>query len=255
MSGKFIKKCTSVFLSAILLSVCVPSAFAVTENSEMTDTNSINQYLPTTDYKGTSETPVSTNPVITEPFTDDSVDTEETEVSNDKGNIESLSYYEDKDKFISGDIVFRTIGDITFEELFPEFNISEIAEIIPVIYWISPFVQYDNVYCIRFDDPHCNESNEAISIIESRHDTELINTFGWWETPVSTEPVIDLKGDADGDGKLSIADVTYIQKYLAGLITENEIDCKAANISGTGTISIDDSTDIQKKLAGIDIDW
>lgn len=56
-------------------------------------------------------------------------------------------------------------------------------------------------------------------------------------------------GDVNGDGKLSIVDVTLIQRIIAGL-TECPVDRSIADIDGDGAITIDDATLIQRKLAG-----
>lgn len=60
-----------------------------------------------------------------------------------------------------------------------------------------------------------------------------------------------LVGDANGDGKLTIADATIIQKYLAKIGGMSDDSKKRADINGDGKISVADATIIQKKLAGI----
>ena len=63
------------------------------------------------------------------------------------------------------------------------------------------------------------------------------------------------RGDADGDGKLTILDATRIQRYLVGLADESEIDKDAADADGDGKITILDATRIQRVIAGLcDID-
>ena len=52
------------------------------------------------------------------------------------------------------------------------------------------------------------------------------------------------------DGTVSITDATTIQKYLASLIDETQIDLTAAIIVGN-ELSINDATLIQKYLAKI----
>ena len=60
-----------------------------------------------------------------------------------------------------------------------------------------------------------------------------------------------LIGDANGDGRISIADATIIQKYLAKIGSMSEEKLKIADISGDGRISVADATIIQKRLAGL----
>ena len=58
-------------------------------------------------------------------------------------------------------------------------------------------------------------------------------------------------GDANGDGKISVADATLIQKYLAKVGEIVPDNLAKADISGDGRITVADATAIQKKLAGI----
>ncbi len=53
-------------------------------------------------------------------------------------------------------------------------------------------------------------------------------------------------GDADKSGDVSVMDATLIQKYLADLITEDEIDLTAAEVTGDSNISVLDATCIQE---------
>ncbi|MBR2723887.1 MAG: leucine-rich repeat protein [Ruminococcus sp.] len=61
------------------------------------------------------------------------------------------------------------------------------------------------------------------------------------------------RGDVDGDGKISVKDATLIQKYLANLVTLEQIQENAADVAGTPEIRINDATTIQKYVAGYDI--
>lgn len=62
-------------------------------------------------------------------------------------------------------------------------------------------------------------------------------------------------GDVDGDGIVSIDDVTYIQKFLAKydtapIDTDDEEQFRVADANGDGIINITDATTIQRYLAG-----
>ena len=59
----------------------------------------------------------------------------------------------------------------------------------------------------------------------------------------------EIIGDADRDTELSIADVTYIQEFVAGIITEEAN--ALADVNGNGEIDIRDATYIQMYLAKI----
>ena len=51
-----------------------------------------------------------------------------------------------------------------------------------------------------------------------------------------------MKGDVDGNGKVSIDDVTVLIDYL--LAGSGDIDLNNADIDGNGNISIDDVTSL-----------
>lgn len=61
----------------------------------------------------------------------------------------------------------------------------------------------------------------------------------------------ELSGDVNGDGKISIDDVTDIQKYIANMIDFTEEQVTLADVDKNGKVSIDDATLIQKHLAGL----
>ncbi len=58
-------------------------------------------------------------------------------------------------------------------------------------------------------------------------------------------------GDTDRNGRVTIADVLLIRKYLAGIIDENKIDVNAADVDGNGRVTIADVLLVRKYLAGI----
>lgn len=63
-------------------------------------------------------------------------------------------------------------------------------------------------------------------------------------------------GDADGDGELSVIDVTYIQRYCAFMDTGiDEETLMNADIDKNGLLEIIDATFIQRHLAGIEIPY
>ena len=65
----------------------------------------------------------------------------------------------------------------------------------------------------------------------------------------TTEPI--MYGDVNQDGKITVDDVTTLQKYLAEMITLNDAQKRAADTDGDGQIKIVDATEIQKYLAEI----
>lgn len=55
-------------------------------------------------------------------------------------------------------------------------------------------------------------------------------------------------GDINGDGVISIADATELQKHLVGLITLSEEQLAVADTNGDGSVSVADATQIQKYI-------
>lgn len=58
-------------------------------------------------------------------------------------------------------------------------------------------------------------------------------------------------GDLNSDGRLSIEDATYIQKYLVDLEMLDENQQKLADVDGDGRITISDATKIMHILSGL----
>ena len=69
-----------------------------------------------------------------------------------------------------------------------------------------------------------------------------------------SRPEIRLLGDADQDGDITILDATRIQRFLAALVTKDEIDEIAADISGDG-VDILDATMIQRFLVNLKVSY
>lgn len=75
-------------------------------------------------------------------------------------------------------------------------------------------------------------------------------------TEPTTAPTVSvILGDANGNGIITIADATLIQKVAVGLDTIADKYIKAADVDGNGDINIKDATLIQKYIAGIQIEY
>ena len=71
------------------------------------------------------------------------------------------------------------------------------------------------------------------------------------KSPSPFPDVRTMKGDADKDGKLTITDATYIQQFLAKIITDAKINQANADVDDNEIVQIVDATYIQQKLAGL----
>ena len=80
----------------------------------------------------------------------------------------------------------------------------------------------------------------------------MISRAAWLSEQYAPDykPAADkLRGDADGDGEVTILDATRIQRYLASLITSSDLDMEAADADMDSDVTIMDATRIQRVLA------
>lgn len=63
---------------------------------------------------------------------------------------------------------------------------------------------------------------------------------------------VQLRGDADGDGSITISDVTAIQIHLAKYESLSAQNMRAADVNGNGIVDINDASAIQFFLAEYD---
>lgn len=66
------------------------------------------------------------------------------------------------------------------------------------------------------------------------------------------KPAEKILGDVDRDKALTIVDATCIQKWLAEIIGDDDLDLSVADVDKDGNITIMDATQIQRILAGMD---
>ena len=71
------------------------------------------------------------------------------------------------------------------------------------------------------------------------------------EESTTTPESAELLGDADGDGKVTIQDVSAIQKYSAKVELSKPFYEALADFNGDGKISVSDASKVQKYIAGI----
>lgn len=58
-----------------------------------------------------------------------------------------------------------------------------------------------------------------------------------------------LRGDANGDGKINVNDVTALQRHLAQLEPIAAANQKAADVDGSGSVDISDASSLQCYIA------
>ena len=101
------------------------------------------------------------------------------------------------------------------------------------------------------------ETKDGIYYIEKTNDgkMEMFNMYllsadSGAYTPGYSDIIL---GDADGDGKVSIKDVTAVQRHIAEY--EDVANIKAADVNRDGVITIDDATALQMYLAEYDLPY
>lgn len=60
------------------------------------------------------------------------------------------------------------------------------------------------------------------------------------------------RGDINYDRSCDVLDATYIQRYLAGLNIDSDINIRRMDLDGSGDVSIIDATKLQRYIAKID---
>lgn len=105
---------------------------------------------------------------------------------------------------------------------------------------------FENYYGITL---YCYEGTYALRYA-------MQNGFDYVVLEKPTEPIDKyIIGDSNDDGVVDIFDATYIQMYIALLISEDKVHLSASDVDEDGDISIIDATSIQMFLASLDIDY
>ena len=107
-----------------------------------------------------------------------------------------------------------------------------------------PEVQRGSCYVIGF--------GSKIMDLTDFYSTYLDDDLGSTFVIKAVANIIDVMGDVDGDGLLTILDATVIQRKLADLVEFNEKQEALADYDGDGEVTILDCTKIQRVLAELD---
>ena len=95
---------------------------------------------------------------------------------------------------------------------------------------------------------------KTFTVTEAVVTKEDAQQYGSVTAPDTTFTVADgstvIKGDVNGSGTVTIADVILLRKYLAGAITLTTEQLDAADFNDSGTVSIADLIQLRKYLAG-----
>ena len=119
---------------------------------------------------------------------------------------------------------------------------------------------------IRCDDPNAHvfrrETDGTLTDMNARYEDgylifETDHFSVYMLVKLGAEADLAICGDADGDGKVTITDVTAIQRALVGL--ESDLDAaviaRNGDADGNGTLESFDATLIQRKLAELTVSY
>ena len=115
---------------------------------------------------------------------------------------------------------------------------------------------YDsNMDLLSSNDDDGEDSNFSITYDVTAGKTYVIgckmysSSIGSFDLVVNFEPNNTYKiGDANGDEKVTVADITVIQKYLANRLQLSDEQLMACDVNKDGVVNIEDATLIQKYL-------
>ncbi len=136
------------------------------------------------------------------------------------------------------------------ESLLSGFEITEVR-------LITPGSSTQNVYLVRFTEKTAEIVREAIEVL-NKSPYVLVAEPDYYryiepvDDPEPKEPTISvIMGDVDGDGVVSVKDVSLIQIYIGRLCDFNEMQMLSADTDGDGIISILDVAMVQTHLVGL----
>lgn len=185
--------------------------------------------------------------------------------------VESFAMVRGSDRrYYDGDTIYLNKG----EEAFICFDTEPYSGLIPG--WRNDLLKNDG-FTIE-DDPRFFEGDDYayahVTAKDLQADTVGTLYYGWylyddvfdrfggmhWDTavPVMTcsvriavapDEVDYYLGDVDGDGDITIMDVTLLQRSLAGLKLDDDSTLMQADVDGNGTLESVDVTFIQRRLA------
>lgn len=120
-------------------------------------------------------------------------------------------------------------------------------------------------FTVVLKDGYTLDSVTATGAYKNVKDTGVENTYritkvtGAVTVTVTTKksetPVKYILGDVNGDGKVTIGDVTAIQRHIANLNILDDVHQLAADVNQDGTLNINDATTLQMFLAEYKIDY
>ena len=92
-------------------------------------------------------------------------------------------------------------------------------------------------------------ADNLLYIIKNHFNYNVFNELKAMDSYYTESKDALLLGDADGDGQITIADATMMQKYVADYNMPDAFQIKACDVNGDGSVGIGDVTEIRRFLA------
>lgn len=103
------------------------------------------------------------------------------------------------------------------------------------------------IYINQYTADNSGKISASLSVpkdVGDNYDVVIFGAEGGTDVPDKPE-----KGDVNGDGKVTVDDVTTIQKYIADAVKFDDAQITVADVNNDGKVNIDDVTMIQKFIA------
>lgn len=106
---------------------------------------------------------------------------------------------------------------------------------------------------ITYQDGTVRSVKEGLVVSGANFDTpgKKTITITWEDVQAHFEVEVYIKGDVNGDGRVTVSDATLIQKSIASLVELDGRQVASAETTGDKVVSVTDATRIQKYLAGV----
>lgn len=120
---------------------------------------------------------------------------------------------------------------------------------------------YGDLYRIENSTAVTDENGKAVFEVTAIHEGSEIFTFTTENGISATVETSNgdtqsaLLGDVNGDGIITVVDVTAVQRYIAQMDSLMDVYVSAADVNGDGTVDIIDATVLQKYLAEFELPY
>ena len=167
----------------------------------------------------------------------------------DSAKHSSIVYWRNQDKSVYGPVLaISSLGNVIGSACAPGTTPESIFED-----FLTNTLDNARTYSGKEDQQLIDDIKDGLGLADAQVSAAIEKTgveVDWQPAAIPDEGT-DILGDADGDGKITVLDATYIQKKLASIETPTKFFEKEADVNASGKPDILDATWIQRKLASI----